>query len=65
AFTGLENVEILRVNDDQRAYTLEIKGEMDGFIKKMAEFSVRDLEIHRPSLEEVFLNYYKDEKEEA
>jgi ABC-2 type transport system ATP-binding protein len=64
-FDGLENVEILRINDDQQAYTLEITGEMDGFIKKMAEYPVRDLEIHRPSLEEVFLNYYKEEGEEA
>jgi len=65
AFKGLENVDILRVNDDQRAYTLEVRGEMDGFIKKLAAFSVMDLEIHRPSLEEVFLNYYRDENEEA
>ncbi len=64
-FNDLKNIDILRVNDSQQAYTLEIRGEMDGFIKKMAEFPVRDLEIHRPSLEEVFLNYYKNEQEEA
>ena len=65
SFAGLENVDILRVNDEGQAYTLEIKGEMDGFIKRMAELPVRDLEMHRPSLEEVFLNYYKEEDEEA
>lgn len=65
SFDDLNNVKVLRINDEGSAYTLEIKGEMDGFIKKMAEFSVSDLEIHRPSLEEVFLNYYKEEGEEA
>lgn len=64
-FEGLENVAVIRVNDGQRAYTLEIRGEMDGFIKKLAAYPVRDLAIHRPSLEEVFLNYYRDDEEEA
>lgn len=64
SFDSLENVKVLRVNDNQHAFTLEITGEMDGFIKKLAEFPVRDLEINRPSLEEVFLNYYKDEDRE-
>lgn len=61
AFTGLHHVKVLRINDDQRAYTLEIRGEMDEFIKKLAEFPVREISIHRPSLEEVFLNYYQDD----
>ncbi len=65
SFAGLDHIEVLRVNDQGQAYTLEVKGEMDGFIKKMAEFPVRALDIHRPSLEEVFLNYYKDESEEV
>jgi ABC-2 type transport system ATP-binding protein len=64
SFDGLENVSVLRVNDDQHAYTLEIKGEMDRLVKKLAAFPVRDLEIHRPSLEEVFLKYYNNEGEE-
>ena len=65
SFAGLENVNILRVNEDRHAFTVEIKGEMDGFIKKIAEYPVSDLEIHRPSLEEVFINYYKEEEEEV
>ena len=63
SFAGMENVNILSVNEERHAFTVEIKGEMDGFIKKIAEYSVSDLEIHRPSLEEVFLNYYKEEEE--
>jgi ABC-2 type transport system ATP-binding protein len=64
-FKHLPNVKILRVNNDQHTYILEVEGEMDGFIKALAEFPVRDLAIHRPSLEEVFLQYYKTEKTEA
>ena len=64
-FGSLTNVSVLRVNDDGRSYTLEIEGEMDGFIKALADHTVRDIGIHRPSLEEVFLKYYRDEEEEA
>jgi len=64
SFNHLTNVEILRMNDDHHAYTLEIRGEMDGLIKTLAEFSVSDLSIHRPSLEEVFMNYYQSKEGE-
>jgi hypothetical protein len=60
----LENIKILRINDDGRSFTLEVAGEMDGLIKTLAQFPVRDLAIHRPSLEELFLKYYKDEQGE-
>ncbi|MDT8382615.1 MAG: ABC transporter ATP-binding protein [Brevefilum sp.] len=60
AFEDVSNVDILRVNDNNRAYTLQIRGEMNGLIKALAEYPVLDLEITKPSLEEVFLNYYED-----
>lgn len=65
SFDHLGNIKILRINDDHRSYTLEVAGKMDGLIKTLAEHPVRDLAIHRPSLEEVFLKYYKDEDGEA
>jgi ABC-2 type transport system ATP-binding protein len=65
AFEGVSNVDILRVNDNNRAYTLQIRGEMNGLIKALAEYPVLDLEITKPSLEEVFLNYYEDNGSEA
>jgi hypothetical protein len=34
-------------------------------IKALAEYPVLDLEITKPSLEEVFLNYYEDNGSEA
>lgn len=59
-FEQLSNVKVLRVNDDHQSYILEVKGEMDGFIKTLANYHVVELAIHQPSLEEVFLKYYKD-----
>ena len=61
SFEHLENIKVLRMNDDKHTYTFEVAGEMDGLIKTLAQFSVTDLAIHRPSLEEVFMKYYKDE----
>ncbi len=63
-FVHLPDLVILRVNDHQKSYTFEIQGEVDHFIKTLAKFPVRDLAIHRPSLEEVFLKYYRGEKVE-
>jgi len=64
-FQQLPNLKIIRTNDNQRSYTLEVAGEMDSFIKTLAKYPVRDLAVHRPSLEEVFMKYYKDDGEEA
>ena len=65
SFDHLGNVTVLRVNQNYHAYTLEVTGEMDGLIKTLAKYTVRDIAIHRPSLEEVFLKYYKDESTEG
>jgi ABC-2 type transport system ATP-binding protein len=45
--------------DDGTQVTLQVEGDMDGLIKALGAFRVRDLETTRPSLEEVFLTYYK------
>jgi ABC-2 type transport system ATP-binding protein len=47
---NVSNVEILRVNDNNRAYTLEVKGEMSELIKTLGNYPVLDLEITKPSL---------------
>lgn len=39
---------------------LQVEGEMDGLIKALSKFPVSDLDIDRPSLEEIFLAYYKE-----
>jgi beta-exotoxin I transport system ATP-binding protein len=41
---------------------LQVEGEMDGLIKALAAFPVSDFDIERPSLEDLFLAYYKGEK---
>ncbi|MFH1964356.1 MAG: ABC transporter ATP-binding protein [Acidobacteriota bacterium] len=64
-FESLPNVEILRANDGDRSYMLDVQGEMDGLVKALAQFSVRELDISRLSLEEVFLEYYKDNGQEV
>jgi ABC-2 type transport system ATP-binding protein len=63
-FDSLPEVKILRVNDGQRSYTLEVRGEMDRLIKALAGYPVRDMSVQKPSLEEVFLNYYRNKGEE-
>ncbi|HNS51572.1 MAG TPA: ABC transporter ATP-binding protein [Anaerolineae bacterium] len=45
--------------DDETSVTLQVEGDMDGLIKALGAFPVRDLETVRPSLEEVFLAYYR------
>ncbi len=43
--------------------TLQVAGEMDHLIKALASLPVADLEIERPSLEEIFLSYYEGQEE--
>jgi ABC-2 type transport system ATP-binding protein len=40
---------------------VQVEGEMDGLIKALAKYPVLDFETERPSLEEIFLAYYKGE----
>jgi ABC-2 type transport system ATP-binding protein len=44
--------------DDGKGLTLQVQGDMEELVKALAQLPVRDLEIHRPSLNEVFLAYY-------
>ncbi|MCL5795824.1 MAG: ABC transporter ATP-binding protein, partial [Patescibacteria group bacterium] len=39
---------------------LNVKGDIDPLIKKIAEYKIKDLEITHASLEEVFLEFYKN-----
>jgi ABC-2 type transport system ATP-binding protein len=40
---------------------LQVAGEMDALIKALAAYPLQDLETERPSLEEVFLAYYREQ----
>lgn len=61
-FTGMPDVsKIERVRRD--VYTFQVEGEIDGFIKALAGYTVTDLNVERPTLEEIFLTYYAGGKE--
>jgi ABC-2 type transport system ATP-binding protein len=61
ALAQLAGVKILK-QDDGQSLTLQVEGEMDGLIKTLAAFPVIEFETERPSLEEIFLAYYEEER---
>lgn len=62
SFVGMPDVSrIERVRRD--VYNFQVEGEIDGFIKALAGYTVTDLDVERPTLEEIFLAYYAGEKE--
>lgn len=60
SLSELEGIQILS-NQDGQSILLQVEGEMDALIKALAAFSILDIETERPSLEEIFLAYYKTE----
>lgn len=58
ALAAVPGVTLLS-SEDGLSVTLQVEGDMDGLIKALGTFPVRDVETSRPSLEEVFLAYYK------
>jgi len=54
----VEGVTVLSP-DEGKSVLLQVEGDMDGLIKALAGFPVRDFETERPTLEEVFLTYYE------
>ena len=59
---GVAGVDLLSQRNGLHA-TLQVAGEMDQLIKALAHLPVADLDIERPSLEEVFLGYYEGQEE--
>jgi ABC-2 type transport system ATP-binding protein len=49
--------------DDGRSATMQVWGDMDELIKALARYPVYSLETERPSLEEIFLEYYRSEQD--
>ncbi len=58
ALTDLPGVTLLACKDSTRV-TLQVEGDMERLLQVLGALPVRDLETSRPSLEEVFLRYYK------
>lgn len=60
ALAGLPGVEGVIVRDE-RSLAATVKGEnLDALVKRLAEYRVTDLELEHASLEEVFVEYYRD-----
>jgi hypothetical protein len=58
SLTDLEGVTALN-NGDPTSANLQVDGDMDLFVQALSEFPIADLETVRPSLEELFLTYYR------
>lgn len=52
---------ILEGTVDNRILTLRVEGGMDPLIKALSLHPVQDLDIEKPSLEEIFLAYYQND----
>ena len=55
----MKGVSDLQVDDDRVIF--QAAGDIDAVIKALAAHHVVDLEAVHPSLEEVFLGYYREE----
>jgi len=64
ALGNLSGVKLLN-QDSNLSVLLQVEGEMDSLIKRLAELPVKDFETERPSLEEIFLAYYEGDQKEA
>jgi ABC-2 type transport system ATP-binding protein len=62
AFTDLPGISDLDVHGDVVRCT--VRGPVDPLIKAAARFEVVDLQSRQPGLEELFLEYYRDRREE-
>jgi ABC-2 type transport system ATP-binding protein len=59
----LPGVEELR--RDGKVVHLQVRSNLDGALKAIARFPVRDIRTEQPSLEDVFLAFYKDQTSEV
>ncbi|MBS1250000.1 MAG: putative ABC transporter ATP-binding protein YadG [Chloroflexi bacterium] len=58
----IPGVNLLSTSDLQA--TLLVEGNMDGLIKTLAQFPVKDMKTVSHTLEEIFLKYYREEDQE-
>lgn len=62
AFANVPGVTDLEIHSDVMRCT--VRGPVDALIKAVARFEVVDLQSRQPGLEELFLEYYRDRREE-
>ena len=56
--------EIISKAADGKKITARLTGELDTIIKLLSRFEIRDLELPRSSLQDVFLEYYRGDDNE-
>jgi ABC-2 type transport system ATP-binding protein len=62
--TKVEGITLLSQSDGT-SIQLQVEGDLDQLIKALAAFPVSDIETDHPSLEEIFLAYYKTGEKET
>ncbi|WP_372788231.1 ABC transporter ATP-binding protein [Paraconexibacter sp.] len=61
--TEIERVDGVRgLTSDDTSMRFRVHGDLDPVVKELARHRVRDIEITRPALEELFLAYYEQER---
>ncbi len=61
---AIPGVQVLSQGDGE-SVLLQVEGEMEALIKALAAMPLSDLETERPSLEEIFLEYYENKAQEG
>ncbi|NPV59808.1 MAG: ABC transporter ATP-binding protein [Actinobacteria bacterium] len=46
-------------------FRADIRGEMDAFVKELSRLPIEDLQVNHASLEEIFLEFYRDEADDS
>jgi ABC-2 type transport system ATP-binding protein len=62
-FRTLPNVQDVTAEDGGRQIHLRVQGDLDGVIKAAADHGAVNIVTHQPSLEEVFLRFYAQDRE--
>ena len=63
AFQRIEGVRNVVVNG--AVLRCDVVGSLDQFIKTAAQYEVADIAVHEPSLEEIFLAFYREDEADA
>ncbi len=64
-FKALPNVTALEANPENTRLRLQVSGAIDPLIKLAAHYSLHDLSVEHPSLEETFLEFYGSNNKEV
>ena len=48
--------------EEENRYRFIYKGEMDGLIKSLSKYQIKDLSVRKENLEDTFMKYYEEEE---